>query len=218
MERAFDERDARSSLEWKERCVARRKRASRKRTDPPGSPIKGGVPPSSSDQASTLSIVGRTVMSRDDHPTPLASPRSATRASCCAEPVVLPHQALEAALAGAAVAPDPSTTWRRRIVTRRRAERATRKMAGKPALCPSFPSLQDKEGPDTVRTLATRHGILIGEGSVHAAGPMRGHGQSRLSDTCSDLRSPNGVRTRVSTLRVFSRPISLPATIPKSAS
>jgi hypothetical protein len=46
------------------------------------------------------------------------------------------------------------------------------------------------EGPDTVRMLATRHGILIGDCSVHAAGPMRGHGQSRLSDTCSDLRRP----------------------------
>ena len=30
MERAFDERDARSSLEWKERCVARRKGAGAK--------------------------------------------------------------------------------------------------------------------------------------------------------------------------------------------
>jgi hypothetical protein len=76
----------------------------------------------------------------DDHPTPLASPRNATCAWCFGEPVVLPHQTLEAALADAAVAPDPSTTWRRRIVTRRRAESATRKMAGKPALCPSFPS------------------------------------------------------------------------------
>jgi len=110
-------------------------------------------------------------MSRDDHPTPLASPRSATRASCFAEPVVLPHQTLEAALADAAVAPDPSTTWRQRIVTRRRAESATRKMAGKPALCPSFPSCKKGlEGRDAVRTLATRHGILIGDGSVHARG------------------------------------------------
>jgi hypothetical protein len=109
-----------------------------------------------------------------------------------AEPVVLPHQTLEAALADAAVAPDPSTTWRQRIVTRRRAESATRKMAGKPALC-SFPSCKKGlEGPDAVRTLATRHGILIGDGSVHAAGPMRGHGQSRLSDTCSDLVVPTG--------------------------
>jgi hypothetical protein len=64
-------------------------------------------------------------------------------------------------------------------------------MAGKPALCPSFPSCKKGlEGPDAVRTLATRHGILIGDGSVHAAGPMRGHGQSRLSDTCSDLVVP----------------------------
>jgi DNA-binding CsgD family transcriptional regulator len=37
---------------------------------------------------------------------------------------------------------------------------------------------------------------------VYAAGPMRGHhGASRLQDMASDLRSPNGVRTRVSTLR-----------------
>ena len=73
---------------------------------------------------------------------------------------------------------------------------------GKARPLPLLPVLQERlEGPDTVRTLATRHGILIGDGSVHAAGPMRGHGQSRLSDTCSDLRSPNGVRTRVSTLR-----------------
>jgi hypothetical protein len=126
-------------------------------------------------------------------PDAVASPRSATRASCFAEPIVLPHQTLEAALADAAVAPDPSTTWRQRNVTRRRAESATRKMAGKPALCPSFPSCKKGlEGPDAVRTLATRHGILIGDGSVHAAGPMRGHGQSRLSDTCSDLVVPTG--------------------------
>jgi hypothetical protein len=99
------------------------------------------------------------------------------RAPCFAEPVVLPHQTLEAALADAAVAPDPSTTWRQCIVTRRRAESATRNMAGKPALCPSFPSCKKGlEGPDAVRTLATRHGILIGDGSVHVAGPMRATG------------------------------------------
>jgi kynurenine formamidase len=68
---------------------------------------------------------------------------------------------LEAALADAAVAPDLSTTWRQRIVTRRRTESATRKMAGKPALCHSFPSCKKGlERPDAVRTLATRHDDL----------------------------------------------------------
>jgi hypothetical protein len=65
-------------------------------------------------------------------------------------------------LAAAAVAPDPSTTWRRRIVTRRRSESATRKMAGSCPL-PLLPLLRERlDGPDTVRTLATRHGIPIG--------------------------------------------------------
>ena len=43
-----------------------------------------------------------------------------------------------------------------------------------------------------------------------------------LGNRRADLRflvcSPNGVRTRVSTLRVFSEPISLPAAMPESGS
>jgi hypothetical protein len=41
---------------------------------------------------------------------------------------------------------------------------------------------------------------------VYAAGPMRGHWPTRHLNMASDLRSPNGVRTRVSTLRAWSGP------------
>jgi hypothetical protein len=64
--------------------------------------------------------------------------------------------------------PTQSTTWRRRIITRRRAESATGKMEGRPPL-PFLPFLRERlEGPDTVRTLANRHGIPIGDGSLYA--------------------------------------------------
>jgi hypothetical protein len=39
------------------------------------------------------------------------------------------------------------------------------------------------------------------DGLVCAAGPIRGHSLPRSPDMASDLRSPNGVRTRVFTLR-----------------
>src|SRR6266540_6949683 len=154
-------------------------------------------------------------MSRDDHPTPslrLAVPHA---------PRVSRNQSLYHIRRWRRLWPTPP--WLRthrqhggdassRVVVPRVQQG---RCAGKPALCRSFPSCKKGlEGPDTVRTLATRHGILIGDGSVHAAGPKRDHGESRLSDTCSDLRSPNGVRTRVSTLRVFPEPIPPPAAMP----
>ena len=50
--------------------------------------------------------------------------------------------------------------------------------------------------------------VARGDGPMFAAGPMRGKLYPPSGHRVSDLRSPNGVRTRVSTLRVWSEPIS----------
>jgi hypothetical protein len=53
--------------------------------------------------------------------------------------------------------------------------------------------------PDRVRaqerltSVESRPRHLIRDGTVYAAGPMRGHWPSRLRNMASDLRSPNGI-------------------------
>jgi hypothetical protein len=76
---------------------------------------------------------------------------------------------METALADATVAPDPIDNVE---ATHHHASSCRECNLGRwreAPLCPFLPFLRERlEAPDTVRTLANRHGIPIGDGSLYA--------------------------------------------------